>query len=169
MPFCALVLLQDIHMTDIYSRYFLNIHPIFPIVNKHTFLLRYRGQSKTYPSTIVFNAMLGAAARYFEISTDTSMQTTKDNRALSDVLFERVLKEVFLQSASGPSLPMVQAIILLIKTEKQTRKRIWWSLYIMDRFNSALFGKPLTIVDEVRQTCLIKVHISDAVTNFSCD
>ena len=54
------------------------------------------------------------------------------------------------------------------ETEKQTRKRIWWSLYIMDRFNSALFGKPLTIVDEVRQTCLIKVHISDAVTNFSC-
>lgn len=35
-------------------------------------------------------------------------------------------------------------------TEKQTRKRIWWSLYTMDRFNSALFGKPLTIVDEVR-------------------
>lgn len=95
-------------------RYFLNIHPIFPIVNKHTFLLRYRGQSKSYPSTIVFNAMLGAAARYLEISEHTSIPNTKDHRALSDVLFERVLKEVFLQSVSGPSLPMVQAIILLL-------------------------------------------------------
>ncbi|KAG2177747.1 hypothetical protein INT43_002994 [Umbelopsis isabellina] len=167
--------------------YFLNIHPIFPIVNKHTFLLRYRGQSKSYPSTIVFNAMLGAAARYLEISEHTSIPNTKDHRALSDVLFERVLKEVFLQSVSGPSLPMVQAIILLLnhhatldskgsecyllsgiairmaqdlglhqsceewtmpEAEKQTRKRIWWSLYIMDRFNSALFGKPLSIIDE---------------------
>jgi hypothetical protein len=35
------------------------------------------------------------------------------------------------------------------EAEKQCRQRIWWSLYIMDRFNSALFGKPLTIVDEV--------------------
>lgn len=35
------------------------------------------------------------------------------------------------------------------EAEKQTRKRIWWSLYIMDRFNSALFGKPLSIIDEV--------------------
>jgi hypothetical protein len=58
--------------------------------------------------------MLGAAARYFEISSDDSSQTSKGNRALSDILFERVLKEVFLQSVSGPSLPMVQAIILLL-------------------------------------------------------
>ncbi|KAG2187853.1 hypothetical protein INT44_000603, partial [Umbelopsis vinacea] len=169
------------------SLYFMNIHPIFPIVNKHTFLERYRGLSKSYPSTIVFNAMLGAAARYFEISNDDSLLISTNGRALSDILFDRVLKEVFLQSVSGPSLPMVQAIILLInhharmdskgsdcylligiairmaqdlglhqscddwnmpEMEKQTRKRIWWSLYVMDRFNSALFGKPLTIVEE---------------------
>jgi Fungal specific transcription factor domain len=37
----------------------------------------------------------------------------------------------------------------LPEMEKQMRKRIWWSLYIMDRFNSALFGKPLTIAEEV--------------------
>lgn len=96
------------------SRYFMNIHPIFPIVNKHTFLERYRGLSKSYPSTIVFNAMLGAAARYFEISNDDSLLISTNGRALSDILFDRVLKEVFLQSVSGPSLPMVQAIILLI-------------------------------------------------------
>jgi len=97
-----------------YPRYFLNIHPIFPIVNKHTFLERYRGLSKSYPSTIVFNAMLGAAARYFEISNDESLLISTNGRALSDILFDRVLKEVFLQSVSGPSLPMVQAIILLL-------------------------------------------------------
>lgn len=36
------------------------------------------------------------------------------------------------------------------ESEKQTRKRIWWSLYIADRFHSASLGRPLSIRDEVR-------------------
>ncbi|RCH83372.1 hypothetical protein CU097_003453, partial [Rhizopus azygosporus] len=34
------------------------------------------------------------------------------------------------------------------ESEKQTRKRIWWSLYIADRFHSASLGRPLSIRDE---------------------
>ncbi|KAI8339459.1 fungal-specific transcription factor domain-containing protein [Chlamydoabsidia padenii] len=32
--------------------------------------------------------------------------------------------------------------------EKETRKRLWWALYVSDRFQSALQGKPLNIQDE---------------------
>ncbi|KAG0174305.1 hypothetical protein DFQ28_006780 [Apophysomyces sp. BC1034] len=32
--------------------------------------------------------------------------------------------------------------------EKQTRKRLWWALYIADRFQSALRGRPMSIKDE---------------------
>lgn len=35
------------------------------------------------------------------------------------------------------------------ESEKQTRKRVFWSLYVSDRFQSALSGKPLSIQDEV--------------------
>ncbi|KAI8975002.1 fungal-specific transcription factor domain-containing protein [Pilobolus umbonatus] len=33
-------------------------------------------------------------------------------------------------------------------SEKQTRKRIWWSLYVADRFHSASLGRPISIRDE---------------------
>ncbi|KAI8089729.1 fungal-specific transcription factor domain-containing protein [Halteromyces radiatus] len=33
-------------------------------------------------------------------------------------------------------------------SEKETRKRLWWALYVSDRFQSALQGKPLSIQDE---------------------
>ncbi|KAI7892918.1 fungal-specific transcription factor domain-containing protein [Mucor mucedo] len=34
------------------------------------------------------------------------------------------------------------------ENEKQTRKRIWWSLYVADRFHSASLGRPISIRDE---------------------
>ncbi|RCH91478.1 hypothetical protein CU098_000168, partial [Rhizopus stolonifer] len=34
------------------------------------------------------------------------------------------------------------------ESEKQTRKRIWWSLYVADRFHSASLGRPISIRDE---------------------
>lgn len=35
------------------------------------------------------------------------------------------------------------------ESEKQTRKRIWWALYVADRFHSASLGRPISIRDEV--------------------
>ncbi|KAI8095243.1 fungal-specific transcription factor domain-containing protein [Thamnidium elegans] len=34
------------------------------------------------------------------------------------------------------------------ESEKQTRKRIWWALYVADRFHSASLGRPISIRDE---------------------
>ncbi|KAF7727016.1 Transcriptional activator of fatty acid utilization [Apophysomyces ossiformis] len=34
------------------------------------------------------------------------------------------------------------------ESEKQTRKRIWWALYVTDRFHSASLGRPINIRDE---------------------
>ncbi|KAI8980552.1 fungal-specific transcription factor domain-containing protein [Pilobolus umbonatus] len=33
-------------------------------------------------------------------------------------------------------------------SEKETRKRVWWSVYIMDKWSSAATGRPQTIFDE---------------------
>ncbi|KAG1376233.1 hypothetical protein G6F61_007775 [Rhizopus arrhizus] len=34
------------------------------------------------------------------------------------------------------------------ESEKETRKRLWWSIYIIDRWSAASTGKPQTILDE---------------------
>ncbi|OAD66390.1 fungal-specific transcription factor [Phycomyces blakesleeanus NRRL 1555(-)] len=34
------------------------------------------------------------------------------------------------------------------ESEKQTRKRLWWALYVTDRFHSASLGRPISIRDE---------------------
>ncbi|KAF7731733.1 Transcriptional activator of fatty acid utilization [Apophysomyces ossiformis] len=36
----------------------------------------------------------------------------------------------------------------IAQSEKETRKRLWWALYIADRFQSALRGRPMSIKDE---------------------
>jgi hypothetical protein len=44
------------------------------------------------------------------------------------------------------------------ESEKQTRKRIWWSLYVADRFQSASLGRPISIRDEVRRDIIDLTH-----------
>lgn len=36
------------------------------------------------------------------------------------------------------------------RNEKETRKRVWWALYITDRFQTAILGRPINLRDEVR-------------------
>lgn len=36
----------------------------------------------------------------------------------------------------------------LPRTEKETRKRVWWALYITDRFQTAILGRPINLRDE---------------------
>jgi hypothetical protein len=38
---------------------------------------------------------------------------------------------------------------MLPKSEIETRKRVWWAVYIADKWNSAAMGKPVAIFDEV--------------------
>lgn len=35
------------------------------------------------------------------------------------------------------------------RNEKETRKRVWWALYITDRFQTAILGRPINLRDEV--------------------
>lgn len=38
------------------------------------------------------------------------------------------------------------------QSEKETRKRVWWALYVTDRFHSASLGRPISIRDEDADT-----------------
>lgn len=180
-------------MTEFYTRYFANIHPVLPVVNKAKFLEQYRDQSDTYPPADLLNAMLGAAARFVECDSLNRSSKSPDSIwdvsvGWSDQFFEQA-ERIITQCNPHPTISKVQAIILIHnhrgsmdskssacwmlggigvrmaqclglnkdceewdipESEKQTRKRIWWSLYIADRFHSASLGRPLSIRDEVR-------------------
>lgn len=44
--------------------------------------------------------------------------------------------------------------------EKETRKRVWWALYITDRFQTAILGRPINLRDEVSVTSRqLSVHM----------
>jgi hypothetical protein len=45
---------------------------------------------------------------------------------------------------------------MLPQNEIETRKRVWWSIYIADKWNSAATGKPVAIFDEV--SILVVIH-----------
>lgn len=188
-------------------RYFANIHPVLPVVNKTRFLRQYRDQEDTYPPADLLNAMFGAAARFVEC--EALLQKSKPNRppdavwdvplGWSDQFFEQA-QTIITSSAATPTISKVQAIILIHnhsgnldqkssacwllgglairlaqglglnrdceewdipESEKQTRKRIWWSLYVADRFHSASLGRPISIRDEV--TIKRPVFYSDSI------
>ncbi|KAI9008784.1 fungal-specific transcription factor domain-containing protein [Phycomyces nitens] len=185
----------DRHTCDrLLKIYFANIHPVLPVVNKTEFLLQYRDQADTYPSSDVLNAMLGAAARFVECEAHS--QKSKVYRppdtawdvplGWSDQFFDKA-QTIVSESAAYPTLSKVQAVILIHnhsgnmdskssacwlmgglairlaqglglnrnceewdipESEKQTRKRLWWALYVTDRFHSASLGRPISIRDE---------------------
>jgi hypothetical protein len=35
--------------------------------------------------------------------------------------------------------------------EKETRRNVWWAVYVLDRWFSACTGKPMTAFDEVME------------------
>lgn len=43
------------------------------------------------------------------------------------------------------------------RNEKETRKRVWWALYITDRFQTAILGRPINLRDEVMKKKTIHV------------
>ncbi|KAI8882106.1 hypothetical protein K501DRAFT_324166 [Backusella circina FSU 941] len=174
--------------------YFLNIHPILPIINKTEFLKQYRDQIGTYPSGELLNAMFGAAARFVECERldPERMKNIPDDAVWdvpvgwSDHFFDQA-EFIISKWSTTPTLSKVQAIILILnhrgnrdsrssacwqmggfairlahllglhrtcddweipEAEKETRKRVWWALYITDRFQTALLGRPINIRDE---------------------
>lgn len=112
-------------MDDIFdNRYFLNVHPILPVVNKTEFLKQYRDQADTYPSADLLNAMFGAAARY--LVCESKRQRSKARYVPPDVswdvspewcyqFFEQASNAVT-SSAWSSSISRVQSMLLLHNT-----------------------------------------------------
>lgn len=66
--------------------YFLNVHPILPVINKIEFLKQYRDETETYPSGELLNAMFGAAARFVECEyLERDRLKTSPNDAVWDI------------------------------------------------------------------------------------
>ncbi|KAI8139346.1 fungal-specific transcription factor domain-containing protein [Fennellomyces sp. T-0311] len=173
--------------------YFMNVHPLLPVVDKAEFLRQYRDQADTYPSADLLNAMFGAAARFVEAES----RRQKHTNAYPDLQCEAP-KDWHLQffdqahailtiNPPKASISIVQATVIIHNTsgnvtsaksegwlisgiairmaqymalnrncddwdipdnEKETRKRLWWCLYISDRFQAANMGRPICIYDE---------------------
>ncbi|KAI7882626.1 hypothetical protein K492DRAFT_176123 [Lichtheimia hyalospora FSU 10163] len=183
----------DRHTSDrLLQIYFLNIHPVLPVVDKVEFLRQYRDQADNFPAAELMNAMFGAAARFVEYETQHSETMVKPEArwdvpsGWSDHFFDQV--ESFLRNNPGnSSLSTAQAMILLINTtskmtakssaswlmnglvirlgqalglhrccsewqisnaEKELRRRIWWGMFIGDRFQAAALGRPTSIREE---------------------
>ncbi|KAI7878527.1 hypothetical protein K492DRAFT_238527 [Lichtheimia hyalospora FSU 10163] len=115
----------DRHTSDrLLQIYFLNIHPILPVVNKIEFLKQYRDQADTYPSADLLNAMFGAAARY--LVCESKRQRSKGRHVPPDVSWDvpREWCRQFFEQASNAvtnstwssSISKVQAMLLLHNT-----------------------------------------------------
>ncbi|KAJ8656709.1 hypothetical protein O0I10_007556 [Lichtheimia ornata] len=115
----------DRHTSDrLLQIYFLNVHPILPVVNKTEFLKQYRDQADTYPSADLLNAMFGAASRY--LVCESKRQRSKGRYVPPDVswdvpsqwcyqFFEQASSAVT-NSAWSSSISKVQAMLLLHNT-----------------------------------------------------
>ncbi|KAI8881402.1 hypothetical protein K501DRAFT_334749 [Backusella circina FSU 941] len=180
-------------VTRLLKIYFLNVHPILPLIDKSEFLKQYRNKADTYPPGELLNAMLGAAARFVECESLEPRKSTTPLDAIwevpmgwSDRFFDQA-ETIISKWSTTPTLSKVQAIILVLnyqanrsskssaswqigglairlahllglhrscdewdipQNEKETRKRTWWALYITDRFQTALLGRPVSIKDE---------------------
>ncbi|KAI9319256.1 fungal-specific transcription factor domain-containing protein [Dichotomocladium elegans] len=104
--------------------YFLNIHPLLPIINKTEFLRQYRDQANSYPPIILLNTMFGAAARF--IAVESMKHQQHDRFVPPDLAWDgarewanRFFDQAFgyMSSTScGSSISKVQAIILIHNT-----------------------------------------------------
>ncbi|KAI9244705.1 fungal-specific transcription factor domain-containing protein [Phascolomyces articulosus] len=174
--------------------YFMNVHPLLPVINKGEFLRQYRDQADTYPSAELLNAMFGAAARFIEIESrkqessnaypelhcceapenwhirffEQAHAIATINPPRSSVSTVQTTVIIYNTSGnvsssesegwlmSGAAIRLAQFFAInrdcdgwdIPEQEKETRKRVWWSLYISDRFQAANVGRPLSIYDE---------------------
>ncbi|GAN09678.1 transcription factor TamA [Mucor ambiguus] len=93
------------------------------------------------------NLLIYLKGRYSPcISTVQAMVIAQNHRASLD---EKMTSAWLLNSAAQDLGLHRQSESWDIPTsEKETRKRVWWSVYIMDKWSSASTGRPQTIFDE---------------------
>ncbi|KAI9255517.1 fungal-specific transcription factor domain-containing protein [Sporodiniella umbellata] len=122
------------------------------------------GESSTRPKDGTWEVPIGWSDIFFEHSEKCITQSTSAptiSKVQSIILIHNHRGNLDSKSSAcwmlgGIAIRVAQSLGLnrdceewdIPESEKQTRKRIWWSLYIADRFHSASLGRPLSIRDE---------------------
>ncbi|KAI8339411.1 fungal-specific transcription factor domain-containing protein [Chlamydoabsidia padenii] len=125
---------------------------------------QYRDYNQFQPPDMVWDVPLGWSDHFFEQSqafvTQSSSLATL-SKVQSIILIHNHSGNLDSKSSAcwllgGLAVRLAQGLGLyrdceewdLPASEKETRKRVWWALYVTDRFHSASLGRPISIRDE---------------------
>ncbi|KAG0164247.1 hypothetical protein DFQ30_010236 [Apophysomyces sp. BC1015] len=198
-------------------RYFAQVHPYCPIINKITFLEQYYFHNPNPPDEYLLYAVCSVGARFLSVDFDPHMESIS-NISSSTVMWlrmefrrkaKKILEVVYKRSkistiqtlmlltmfvdasehetedtahwfTTGMAIRMAQDLGLhrsslgwcLPEHERELRRRIWFSAYIMDRWVAAELGRPVTIVDhefDVELPSPFEVSSTHRSTSQDCD
>ncbi|KAI9471893.1 MAG: fungal-specific transcription factor domain-containing protein [Benjaminiella poitrasii] len=119
---------------------------------------------KMLPSDAIWDVPVGWSNKFFDqaeyiISKWSTIPTNSMVQAIILILnfrSDRDFKSSACWQLGGFAIRLAQLLGLhrncddwdVSRNEKETRKRIWWALYITDRFQTALLGRPINLRDE---------------------
>ncbi|ORX60723.1 hypothetical protein DM01DRAFT_1332845 [Hesseltinella vesiculosa] len=125
---------------------------------------QYRDQNQFQPPDMVWDVPDGWSDRFFDqaqnfITESSSVATLSKVQAI--ILIHNHSRHLDSKSSAcwllgGLAVRLAQGLGLyrdcedwdIPKEERETRKRVWWALYVTDRFLSASLGRPISIRDE---------------------
>ncbi|GAN05102.1 hypothetical protein MAM1_0082c04571 [Mucor ambiguus] len=121
-------------------------------------------RKRALPSDAVWDVPVGWSNKFFDqaeyiISKWPTNPTISNVQAIILILNhrgDRDTKSSACWQLGGFAIRMAQLLGLhrncddwdIPKNEKETRKRVWWALYITDRFQTAILGRPINLRDE---------------------
>ncbi|KAL9560117.1 hypothetical protein MBANPS3_000081 [Mucor bainieri] len=121
-------------------------------------------RKRTLPSDAVWDVPVGWSNKFFDqaeyiISKWPTNPTISNVQAITLILNhrgDRDSKSSACWQLGGFAIRMAQLLGLhrncdewdIPRNEKETRKRVWWALYITDRFQTAILGRPINLRDE---------------------
>ncbi|OAD08807.1 fungal-specific transcription factor [Mucor lusitanicus CBS 277.49] len=121
-------------------------------------------RKRALPSDAVWDVPVGWSNKFFDqaeyiISKWPTNPTISNVQAIILILNhrgDRDSKSSACWQLGGFAIRMAQLLGLhrncddwdIPRNEKETRKRVWWALYITDRFQTAILGRPINLRDE---------------------
>ncbi|KAI8643543.1 fungal-specific transcription factor domain-containing protein [Parasitella parasitica] len=121
-------------------------------------------KKKSLPSDAIWDVPVGWSNKFFDqaeyiISKWPTNPTISNVQAIILILNhrgDRDSKSSACWQLGGFAIRMAQLLGLhrncdnweIPRNEKETRKRVWWALYITDRFQTAILGRPINLRDE---------------------
>ncbi|KAI8083916.1 fungal-specific transcription factor domain-containing protein [Thamnidium elegans] len=121
-------------------------------------------RKRCLPSDAVWDIPVGWSNHFFDqaeyiITTWSSSQTVSNVQAIILILNhrgDRESKSSACWQLGGYAIRLAHLLGLhrscedwdIPRNEKETRKRVWWALYITDRFQTAILGRPINLRDE---------------------